>query len=258
MTPTKIQVSLNGSAIGGGHQNRESSLDEIIDDSLACARIGASDFHVHPRNSEGSEAIDAETIEKWVTAFNQRLPLATISLSTAAWIAPLAQRLREICSWSVRPHYASVNFHEEGAEEIADALLNQCVGVEAGISDREGARRFLNYERRQECRRLMFEMPNKEPQAVSSVFKEIYRILANITDDHELILHGEGRSAWPILQLAVRNGLRGRIGLEDTILLPDLRVAENNVSILTAAVEILKIMNNEDAEMRRILRNIAI
>ena len=60
-----------------------------------------------------------------------------VGVTTGAWAEPgPAARLERVRSWSMLsepPDHASVNWHEEGAEEIAAALLDRGVGVEAGI-----------------------------------------------------------------------------------------------------------------------------
>jgi hypothetical protein len=54
-----------------------------------------------------------------------------------------------------------------------------------------------------------------------------------------LLLHGEGAGAWPVLRLAGERGLDTRIGLEDTLLLPDGSPAPDNEALVAAAVDVL-------------------
>ncbi|MFJ6074892.1 3-keto-5-aminohexanoate cleavage protein [Streptomyces sp. NPDC093065] len=51
-----------------------------------------------------------------------------------------------------------------------------------------------------------------------------------------VLLHGEDGGAWPVLRLAGRLGLATRIGLEDTLFLPDGSRAASNAELVTAAV----------------------
>jgi uncharacterized protein (DUF849 family) len=53
------------------------------------------------------------------------------------------------------------------------------------------------------------------------------------------LLHGEGSSAWPALQYAAELALPTRIGLEDTLVLPDGFLAANNDALIRHAVEII-------------------
>ncbi|CAM5583039.1 3-keto-5-aminohexanoate cleavage protein [Streptomyces tanashiensis] len=51
-----------------------------------------------------------------------------------------------------------------------------------------------------------------------------------------VLLHGEEDGAWPVLRLARRLGAGARIGLEDTLLLPDGTPARSNAELVTAAL----------------------
>jgi uncharacterized protein (DUF849 family) len=51
-----------------------------------------------------------------------------------------------------------------------------------------------------------------------------------------VLLHAQDASAWDVLREAVRLGLDSRIGLEDTLLLPDGSVAPDNAALVAAAV----------------------
>ena len=54
-----------------------------------------------------------------------------------------------------------------------------------------------------------------------------------------VLLHGLDDSCWPLLRRAGRRGLQTRIGLEDTLLLPDGSTAPRNAELVRAAVEAL-------------------
>ena len=54
-----------------------------------------------------------------------------------------------------------------------------------------------------------------------------------------ILLHGEERSAWPTLALAAELGLDARIGLEDTLVLPDDRTAFDNAALVRAAMGVV-------------------
>ena len=51
----------------------------------------------------------------------------------------------------------------------------------------------------------------------------------------EVLLHGEGAGCWPLVELAARRGLATRIGLEDTLVLPDGSPAPGNAALVGAA-----------------------
>ena len=51
-----------------------------------------------------------------------------------------------------------------------------------------------------------------------------------------VLLHGENGGAWPVLRLAGRLGLATRVGLEDTLVLPDGERALSNAQLVSEAL----------------------
>lgn len=237
MLNTGIQVSLNGALLAEAHPDLDLSRDALVEDAVACARHGVRDFHVHPRAEDGQETLTADVVAHWMHNFRLRLPDGTLSVSTGAWIGSLEERLHAIDRWTEKPDFASVNFHEEGAESIADALITSGVGVEAGVWHLPGAERFLQYGKRAQCRRLLIEMPNAQMPEVMATLTDVLNLLCDIMPGHNVILHGEGHSAWPMLMFARANGMATRIGLEDTLRLPDGRFATSNADLLSSALD---------------------
>jgi hypothetical protein len=80
----------------------------------------------------------------------------------------------------------------------------------------------------------------------------VQRILVEVLPDHfqgglddwlaafsplgTVLLHGEEELTWPMLRLAGERGLDARIGLEDTLKLPDGQPAVDNAALVRAAV----------------------
>jgi uncharacterized protein (DUF849 family) len=61
-----------------------------------------------------------------------------------------------------------------------------------------------------------------------------------VGDQIQVLLHGEGTSCWPALRYAAAQGLATRIGLEDTLELPDGSPAPNNLGLVRAALDIIR------------------
>jgi hypothetical protein len=53
----------------------------------------------------------------------------------------------------------------------------------------------------------------------------------------QVLLHGEGSSCWPALRHTARHGLPTRIGLEDTLQLPEGSTAPDNAALVRAALQ---------------------
>lgn len=192
---------------------------------------GATDIHVHPKSPCGRDTLSPRVVAATLEAIRERVSVP-VGVTTGAWAEPdPVARLARVRGWTVLPDHASVNWHEPGAEETAAALIDLGVGVEAGIwSGTDAAARF----------------------AVSALGPKVLRVLAEVTDTdaaeasartllselgtahgRPVLLHGEDAGTWPVLRLAGRLGLATRVGLEDTLLLPDGRRALSNAQLVT-------------------------
>jgi uncharacterized protein (DUF849 family) len=156
-----------------------------------------------------------------------------VGVTTGAWAEPdPAARTARIREWTVLPDHASVNWHEEGAEDIAAALIERGVGVEAGVwSGTDGAARFAGSPLGPRVLRVLAEVTDTSPDTAEA---SAHALLADLTGAHgrPVLLHGEDGGAWPVLRLAGRLGLLTRIGLEDTLLLPDGERALSNAQLV--------------------------
>lgn len=194
---------------------------------------GATDVHVHPKTPCGQDTLSPRAVAATLEAIRARVRVP-VGVTTGAWTgADAAARVR---SWTVLPDHASVNWHEPGAEETAAALLDRGVGVEAGIwSGTDGAARFAASPLGPRVLRVLAEVTETDPdRAVDCA----HALLSELGTAHgrPVLLHGEGAGAWPVLRLAGRLGLATRIGLEDTLVLPDGRRARSNAELVATGL----------------------
>jgi uncharacterized protein (DUF849 family) len=153
----------------------------------------------------------------------------TVGVTTGAWSTPYP--VPKIRMWTVLPDHASVNWHEDAAEHTAQALLDRGIAVHAGIwTGTDGAARFKNSPQRGRVQRILAEVMSPEPAAVDE-------FLAALNGFGPILLHGEGDAAWTVLGEALQRGLDARIGLEDTLVLPDGSPAMGNADLIRAALE---------------------
>ena len=201
--------------------------------AVSVVGAGAAAVHIHPRDGSGVETLADEAVSAAVGAIRARCPGLPVGVSTGAWIEPsLPARLAAIRSWTVRPDFASVNAHETGATEVALALAERGIGVEAGVWWPASVPSYLGWP--VPCLRILVEcMDSAAPAALENA----RAVLAALPPGGPtVLLHGEGSAAWPVLREALRLGLDTRIGLEDTLLLPDGAVAPDNAALVAAAV----------------------
>jgi uncharacterized protein (DUF849 family) len=204
----------------------------MAESAARAVAAGATDVHVHPKTPCGRDSLSPRVLAPTLEAIRARVSVP-VGVTTGAWAEPdPAARLARIREWTVLPDHASVNWHEEGAEDIAAALIERGVGVEAGVwSDTDGAARFAGSPLGPRVLRVLAEVTDTSPDTAEA---SAHALLADLgrACGHPVLLHGEDGGAWPVLRLAGRLGLPTRIGLEDTLLLPDGERALSNAQLV--------------------------
>ncbi|MGI5203019.1 3-keto-5-aminohexanoate cleavage protein [Spirillospora sp. CA-108201] len=227
-----LQVCPNGSRTEGV----PTSPAEIAAAVRAAADVGAQDVHLHPKDDAGADTLDASRVAETITAVRAATPSIPVGVTTGAWAAPdPVERAALVRSWTVLPDHASVNFHEEGAELVAEALFERGVAIEAGIFSGTGAAaRFLGWPHAHHVLRILAEVTDTDPGTATDAAKALLHDLGTRLS-RPILLHGEEGGAWPVLRLAVRLNLDVRIGLEDTLELPDGSPAADNAALIQTA-----------------------
>lgn len=230
-------AALNGARGPREHPRLPVTAEHLAQDAAAVRAEGASGVHVHIKNAAGADTLTPAPLAAALLAIRAAAPGLPISVTTGAWAQPVADaRVGLIESWSEQPDSASVNWHEEGAERLAGALLDRGVAVEAGLWRPQDVVAFLRWGRRSECRRVLLELPARDPAVTVRLADFLLAQLRAAEPSLPVQMHGEGASAWPALRHAARLGLETRIGLEDTLLLPDGTEASGNPELVRAAL----------------------
>ncbi|MEU6842100.1 3-keto-5-aminohexanoate cleavage protein [Streptomyces sp. NPDC046716] len=231
-----VQVCLNGARGAGDGAVVPLSPGALGDAAAAAVAAGASDVHVHPKSPCGQDSLSPRAVAATLDAIRSRVAVP-VGVTTGAWAEPdPAARVARIRSWTTLPDHASVNWHEEGAEAVAAALLERGVGVEAGLwSGTDGAARFAASPLAGRVLRVLAEVTDADP---GSARGSASALLAEIGTGcgRPVLLHGEDGGAWPVLRLAQELGLAIRVGLEDMLVLPDGRRAVSNAELVESAV----------------------
>jgi uncharacterized protein (DUF849 family) len=207
---------------------------EIAEAAEASLRAGADDLHVHPKDPTGKDSIDPEIVAAVLVALRERCGNVPVGITTGAWTGSGDDRCGHVRSWTVLPDHVSVNFHEQGAEQLARRCLDRGIAVDAGIwSHTDGLERLVASGLASSCRHLLLEVTDADVDAALVSAEELINLAAPLA--RPLLLHGEETSAWPLLALAARRGLAARMGLEDTLLLPDGSSANDNAELVSIA-----------------------
>jgi uncharacterized protein (DUF849 family) len=229
-----LQAALNGPWTKADHHAVPISAQELARDAAACVAAGAKAIHLHPRDPDGIERLDAEIVDH-VAATVRDACGVPVGVSTGAWIEPDVQRRTELVrAWS-SPDYASVNVSEDGAEQIMRALLDAGVGIEAGVWTVEDARRLADWGLGGRITRVLVEPVDVDPRDAVALVDDIHQALDRAGIAAPRLQHGDGDATWVLIDDAVRKGLDTRVGLEDTQYDPDgERVASNEALVRRA------------------------
>lgn len=231
-----LQACLNGRRTPDDHPAVPVTPDAVAADVLRVVAAGARAVHVHVKDDGGRDTFDPDRLAAVLRQARAVSPVP-LGVTTGAWALPeVSDRLEAIAAWPVLPDFASVNWHEDGAEAVAGALLDRGVAVEAGLWQERAASDWRRSSLRDRCARVLLELPDglDEDQTLAGA-RSLREAAGPLTPVQELLLHGEGSSCWPALTYATRAGLATRIGLEDTLTLPDGSPAPGNAALVAQA-----------------------
>lgn len=229
-----LQAALNGPRSKDEHPALPVSTRELARDAAACVAAGACAIHLHPRDADGRERLDAALVDAVVAEVRDACAVP-VGVSTGAWIEPdLVRRVELIGAWRA-PDYASVNVSEPGAEAVMRVLAAAGVGIEAGVWSVADAKRLAALEVADRVTRILVEPVDVPCGDAVTVVDAIHVEL----DRHGLgvprLQHGDGEATWILLADALDRGIDTRIGLEDTLRGPDGEPTAGNEALVRAA-----------------------
>lgn len=236
-----IQACLNGNRAVGTHPSLPTRPEELAREARAAVAAGARSLHIHPRGHDGAETLAAEPCAVVLSVLRRACSGVPIGFSTGAWIEPdLGRRLTLLDGWRSKPDFASVNFAEDGAIVVAERLLGLGISLEAGLATVDDAERLLASGLEPRCQRILIEVePPDDPARAVATARDIDRVLERASARTPCLHHGYGRATWAVLAAAVpRHDVR--IGLEDTLVLPDGSPARDNAALVSEAVRLVR------------------
>ncbi|GAA1237621.1 3-keto-5-aminohexanoate cleavage protein [Oryzihumus leptocrescens] len=229
-----LQAALNGPHTTTDHPAVPESVEALVRDAVACVGAGARAIHLHPRDASGRESLEPAVVDEVVRRVRGACGVP-VGVTTGAWIEPSAPwRVSLVKGWRA-PDFASVNVSEEGWLEVARALLDAGIGVEAGVWTVGDAHALAASGLAGDLTRVLVEVLGSPRQEAVTVVDAIHAALDAGGVAVPRLQHGEGDATWVLLQDAVRRGLDTRMGLEDTLLLPDGTPARDNAELVAGA-----------------------
>jgi uncharacterized protein (DUF849 family) len=129
------------------------------------------------------------------------------------------------------PDFVSVNVSELGGAGITRAALQAGIGVEAGLASERDANELANGPFAHRLVRALIEVEDGATEA--------YAIAELIPAGIPQLWHGYGERTWDVLAAAAAAAHDVRVGLEDTLVLPDGATASSNAELVRSAVAFL-------------------
>jgi uncharacterized protein (DUF849 family) len=228
----RVNACLNGGRSRAEHPAVPLTPAELAADAIAVRRAGAFAAHVHPRDGGGTETLDARACDSAVAAIRAAVPGMPVGLSSSEQIDPDPfARAAAIRAWRRPPDFVSVNVSELGWAGIFRAAMHAGIGVEAGLATPADAEEFARSPFVHRALRALVEVDGgaEEARATAQL----------IPDDLPQLWHGYDERTWEVVSAAAAEGIDVRIGLEDTLVLPDGPVAADNAQLVAAAVALV-------------------
>ncbi len=234
---TYVKACVNGARTPAEHPDLPVTPQQLAAAAVAAHEAGAKAVHMHPKTADGVDSLQADVVGAAVQAVRHAAPGLPVGVTTGFWaLSDPDERLRTVEAWTVLPDFASVNWHEPGSEPLARLLLRMGLGVEVGIFHTEAAASWARSDIAAHCMRVMVELgPDADAAAADDVLGEVLAA----GSPAPVLLHGFNESCWPLLEHAGVRGVQTRIGMEDTLLLPDGSTAPDNAALVSAAVALL-------------------
>ena len=233
-----VHCALNGRRQPGEHDAVPVTPEQLARDARAAVDAGAAALHLHPRDADGRESLAPGDCDAAVAALREAVPDVELSLTTGLWIAggDVAQRLGQVRGWSELPDCCSLNVAEDGWRELGELLAERGVWLEAGLSAAAHPEQLADAGLAGRCRRALVEPQETAPEIAVANAGAIDGNLERHGVELPQLHHGTDLTTWAVLDAAHRRGREIRIGLEDTLWLPDARRAESNAALVAAAV----------------------
>ncbi len=227
-----VKACLNGGRPRSAHLAVPQTPTELAADAIAVRRAGAFAVHVHPRDTDGGETLNAGACDAAVAAIRAAVRGMPVGLSTSESIErdPFA-RAAAIQTWRQPPDFVSVNLSELGWAGIVRASLHAGIGVEAGLSRPADAEELAGSPFAHRLVRALVEVDGgaEDARAVAQL----------IPDGVRQLWHGYGQRTWEVVAVAAAAGHDVRVGFEDVLTLPDGSAAASNAELVAAAVELI-------------------
>lgn len=213
---------------------------ELARASRAAVDAGARVIHLHAYDEEGRETLDGESCAAAVRAVRAACSGIPISLTTSAGIEPDPERRLDLVRrWTDLPDLVTANQGEEGVIELCEHLIERGVGIEAGLLSVGDAEAFVESALASRCVRVLVEPLDQSSRDAVAHADRIEGVISEAAIELEQVHHGDGVASWAVNERGLERGHGIRTGLEDTVFLPDGRLAADNAELVRCAAALI-------------------
>ncbi|KJK43219.1 hypothetical protein UK23_34000 [Lentzea aerocolonigenes] len=216
-----LQACLNGSRTAEEHPALPLTPVRLAEDAADVAALGVTSVHIHPRDVIGAPTLVGPGVATTIATVRAAVPGIEISVSTNV----PGNRATLIASWGPlaagRPDIASVHVGEPGWRTLAEALHQVNVAVELVV----------------ESPAQLEDLPAGITRITVTATEQTAETLLRQVEPLGLpiLLHGRDDAAWPVFTYAATLEHHVRMGLEDTLRMPDGRTAKTNAELIAMA-----------------------
>ncbi len=214
------------------------SPDEIADDVRRCAEAGASLFHIHARDDDQKPTLNTEVFKKIVRKIKKTCPEVIIQLSTGAragkgWDerANPVRLLPEMASFTTGSNNLPGIIYENSPqfiEYLAGVFKETKVKPEIEVFETGMISNALFLHKKGFIEIPMhFNFVLGAPGAMPGTVKNLLFLSESIPSDSTWSVAGIGKAQIPLATTAIVLGGHVRIGLEDSLYMPDGSLATN-------------------------------
>ncbi len=223
-----LQACLNGSRTAEEHPALPLTPERLAEDAADVAALGVTSVLIHPRDVIGRPTLVGPEVATTLATVRAAVPGIEISVCTNVE----GPRTTLISSWAPlatgRPDIASVHVGEDGWLDVVEALHRVDIGVDLVIDSPNSVRLLTNID----------NIVRLTVTATRHNAEDLLREAEPL--GLPILLHGKDDEAWFVLDYAGRLEHSARMGLADTLTLPDGRQAKNNVELVALARRSLK------------------
>ncbi|MCL1995628.1 MAG: 3-keto-5-aminohexanoate cleavage protein [Defluviitaleaceae bacterium] len=244
------------------------TIQEIGDESVACAQAGASIIHLHVRTDDGTPTQDKDRYAAAIAEIKRRCPNVIIQPSTGGAVGMTAtERMQPL---ELSPEMATldcgtVNFGgdeifvntENMIKEFGTKMIEMGVKPEVEVFDKGMIDTAINLSKKGFIQMPMhFNFVMGVNGGIAATARDFAFLKDSIPTGSTFTATGIGRYQFPMAVISIVSGGHVRVGLEDNIYLEKGVLAKSNADLVQKVVRLAKELGREIAtpnEAREIL-----